>query len=102
MTARARNWRPPAIRPRLPTCFASLIVGRTQGDPFLNFKVPPDVHEITVAVEDLAQRGGNDFGYRLTVRKQAEDFLLSASPAYMNVPRGGNRADRSCCGTPGV
>jgi hypothetical protein len=65
------------------------IVGRTQGDPFLNFKVPPDVHEVTIAVEDLAQRGGSDFGYRLSVQKQPEDFLLSATPAYLNAPRGG-------------
>ncbi len=69
--------------------FAVNAVGRTSGDPFLNFKVPADIHEITVAVEDIAQRGGPDFGYRLTVRKQAEDFRLSATPAYVNVPRGG-------------
>jgi hypothetical protein len=69
--------------------FAVNAVARTSGDPFLNFKVPEDVHEITVAVEDIAQRGGPDFGYRLTVRKQAEDFRLSAAPAYVNVPRGG-------------
>ncbi len=68
---------------------SALIVGRTQGDPFLNFKVPAETNEITVAIEDLAGRGGNDFGYRLSVRKQAEEFLLSASPAYLNVPRGG-------------
>src|SRR5207302_3576427 len=58
---------------------------RTSNDPFLNFKVPPDTNEITVSIEDIAQRGGPDFGYRLTVRKQAEDFLLTASPAYINV-----------------
>jgi len=69
--------------------FAVNAVGRTSGDPFLNFKIPPDTHEITIAVEDIAQRGGPDFGYRLTVRKQAEDFRLSATPAYVNVPRGG-------------
>jgi hypothetical protein len=65
------------------------LVGRTSNDPFLNFKVPPGLTELTVAVEDIAQRGGNDFAYRLTVRKQAEEFLISASPAYLNVPRGG-------------
>ncbi len=65
------------------------LVGRTSNDPFLNFKVPAGMTELTVAVEDIAQRGGNDFAYRLTVRKQAEEFLLSASPAYLNVPRGG-------------
>jgi hypothetical protein len=67
---------------------SALLVGRTQGDPFLNFKVPADTSEISVAIEDLAGRGGNDFGYRLSVRRQAEDFILSASPAYLNVPRG--------------
>jgi hypothetical protein len=64
-------------------------VARTSGDPFLNFKVPENTTEITIAVEDVARRGGADFAYRLTVRKQAEDFRLSASPAYVNVPRGG-------------
>ncbi len=69
--------------------FAVNAVGRTSGDPFLNFKVPADTHEITVAVEDIAQRGGPDYGYRLTIRKQAEDFRVSTTPAYVNVPRGG-------------
>jgi hypothetical protein len=69
--------------------FAVNAVARTSGDPFLNFKVPPETHEIVVAIEDIAQRGGPDFGYRLTIRKQAEDFRLSATPAYINVPRGG-------------
>jgi hypothetical protein len=64
-------------------------VVRTLGDPFLNFKVPENTNEITVAVEDVARRVGPDFAYRLTVRKQAEDFRLTASPAYVNVPRGG-------------
>ena len=68
---------------------ASQIVGRTQGDPFLNFKVPPETTEITVAVEDLAGRGGADFGYRLSIQRQGEDFQLAASPAYINVPAGG-------------
>ena len=66
---------------------SALLVGRTQADPYLNFKVPADTTEITVSVEDLAQRGGNDFAYRLSVRRQAEEFLLSASPAFINVPR---------------
>jgi hypothetical protein len=62
---------------------------RTSNDPFLNFQVPEGVNEISVSIEDIAQRGGANFGYRLTVRKQAEDFLLTTSPAYINVPRGG-------------
>ncbi len=69
--------------------FAVLSAERTTNDPFLNFKVPPGLEEIVVAVEDLAQRGGPDFGYRLIMQKQAEQFLLSSSPAYLNIPRGG-------------
>ncbi len=65
------------------------LVGRTLGDPSLNFKVPEGVHEITVAVEDLAGRGGPEFGYRMSIRKVAEDFSIAASPAFLNVPRGG-------------
>jgi len=62
---------------------------RTSNDPYLGFKVPAGVTEIAVSVEDIAQRGGPGFGYRMTVKKQAEDFRLNASPAYVNVPRGG-------------
>ena len=65
------------------------IVGRTLGDPFLNVKIPADTNEVTVAVEDLAGRGGPQYGYRLSIRKQAEEFILAASPAFLNVPRGG-------------
>ncbi len=68
--------------------FAVNQVGQTSGDPFLNFKVPEDTREITVAVEDIAQRGGPDFSYRLTVRKQAEDSRLAATPAFVNGPGG--------------
>lgn len=69
--------------------FSLNLVGRTSPDPVLNFKVPESINEITIAIEDIAHRGGSDFGYRLTVRKRAEDFRLSATPAYINVPRGG-------------
>jgi len=62
---------------------------RTSNDPYLNFKAPPDVSEITVTVEDIAQRGGPNFSYRMAVRRQAEDYQLTATPAYINVPRGG-------------
>ena len=69
--------------------FTAGVIGRTQGDPALNFTVPAETTELLVTVEDLAQRGGPEFGYRLNIRKQAAEFLLSASPAYLNVPRGG-------------
>ena len=69
--------------------FAVQGTSRTSNDPFLNVTVPKDVHEITIAVEDLAQRGGPFYGYRLTTRRLAEDFQLSIGSAYVNVPAGG-------------
>ncbi|MDQ6708425.1 MAG: hypothetical protein M3Z85_20905, partial [Acidobacteriota bacterium] len=69
--------------------FTILMATRTSNDPFLNFTVPPDTSEITIAVEDVARRGGADFGYRLTLRKQAEDFLLTTGAPFVNVPKGG-------------
>jgi hypothetical protein len=62
---------------------------RTSNDPFLNFKVPKDVHEITVTVEDLAERGGPLYGYRLSTRKEAEDFRVAVAEPYVNIPAGG-------------
>ncbi len=62
---------------------------RTSNDPFLNLKVPKDVHEITVTVEDLAERGGPLYGYRLSTRKDAEDFKLALAEPYVNIPAGG-------------
>ncbi len=56
--------------------FAVQGTSRTSSDPFLNLTVPAGVHEITVTVEDLALRGGPLYGYRLIVRRQAEDFKL--------------------------
>ena len=62
---------------------------RTSNDPFLNIKVPKDVHEITVTVEDLAERGGPLYGYRLSTRKEAEDFRVAVAEPYVNIPAGG-------------
>ncbi len=69
--------------------FAVQGTSRTSNDPFLNFTVPKDSHEIVVAVEDLAERGGPFYGYRLIARRQAEDFQLAISSPYVNVPAGG-------------
>ena len=44
--------------------FAVQGTSRTSSDPFLNFTVPADTHEITIAVEDLAERGGPNYAYR--------------------------------------
>lgn len=67
-------------------------VTRTVGDPFLNLKVPQGAGQITVVVEDLAQRGGPGYGYRLTCRKQASEFYLTVLTPYVNIPAGGSAA----------
>lgn len=72
--------------------FAVQGTSRTSNDPFLNFTVPKDAHEIVIAVEDLAERGGPFYAYRLITRRQAEDFQLAISSAYVNVPAGGTVA----------
>jgi len=69
--------------------FAIQGTSRTSNDPFLNLTVPKDLHEITIAVEDLAERGGPFYAYRLITRRQAEDFQLSIGSAYVNIPAGG-------------
>jgi hypothetical protein len=70
--------------------FAVQGTSRTSSDPFLNVTVPADVHEIVVSVEDLALRGGPLYGYRLIVRRQAEEFKLSIASPQLNIPRGGS------------
>lgn len=70
--------------------FAVQGTSRTSSDPFLNIKVPEGTRELTVAVEDLARRGGPLYGYRLVVRRQAEDFLLSLGAPHINIPKGGS------------
>jgi len=72
--------------------FSLLSAGRTSSDPWLEFKVPQDAHEIVVTVEDLLQRGGPGFGYRLVARKQPPDFRLIVQEPYVNIPAKGTVA----------
>lgn len=65
-------------------------VTRTVGDPFLNLKAPDGSRKITVTVEDLAERGGAGYAYRLTCRKQPREFYLSVVTPYVNIPAGGS------------
>lgn len=60
--------------------------GDTATDPYLAFKVPPNVREVVVAVEDLLRRGGPDYGYRLVAEKQPPDFRLTLSTPFVNIP----------------
>jgi hypothetical protein len=62
---------------------------RTSTDPFLNFTVPKDLYEISLTVEDLAERGGPFYGYRLVTQKIAEEFQLSINSPQVNIPAGG-------------
>jgi hypothetical protein len=63
---------------------------RTAGDPEIAMQAPPDANILTVAVEDLARRGGPAYGYRLNVLKGAQDFRVLLSAPYANVPAGGS------------
>ena len=73
--------------------FSAVLRGlRTSSDPFLRVKVPEGVRELVVAVEDLVERGGPLFGYRLLARRQAADFVLSLATPYLNVPAEGTAA----------
>lgn len=76
-------------KPLAEDVFAVQGTSRTSNDPYLNFTVPKDLREITIAVEDLAERGGPLFGYRLITRREAEDFQLAISSPYLNIPAGG-------------
>jgi len=72
--------------------FAVQGTSRTSSDPFLNFTAPPGVREVVVSIEDLARRGGPLYGYRLIARRQAEDFTLTVSSPFVNIPAGGTAA----------
>ncbi len=65
---------------------------RTAGDPYLRFPVPEGVHEIQVSIDDLAERGGPGFAYRLRTRIAPNEFELSVNTPYLNIPAGGNAA----------
>ena len=70
--------------------FSAVLRGlRTSSDPFLKVKVPEGVQELLVTVEDLVERGGSLFAYRLLARRQAADFLVSLETPYINIPSEG-------------
>ena len=73
-----------------PNPYIITTTGVTATYPFVNLTVPPDVSEITVSVEDLLDRGGIEFAYRLVARKQGPDFLLTINEPYINIPREGS------------
>ena len=64
--------------------------GLTSSDPHLNFTVPEGVTHVLISVEDLVNRGGPSFGYRLEARREPPDFTLVLSEPFINLPAGGS------------
>ncbi len=62
---------------------------RTLGDPFLMFQAPHGASKLKVTVEDLAQRGGPNYAYRLTMRKAVHDIRATIITPFVNIPAGG-------------
>ncbi|MEO8028590.1 MAG: PPC domain-containing protein, partial [Bryobacteraceae bacterium] len=59
---------------------------RTLGDPYVSFKAPGGVRHVWITVEDLARRGGPQYGYRLMVHRATSDFRASIGSSYLNIP----------------
>ncbi len=61
-------------------------------DPAVPFTVPKDVHQVTVAIEDVLRRGGDAYAYRLQASQARPDFVVDFATPYLNVPVGGTAA----------
>jgi hypothetical protein len=59
-------------------------------DPSLDFVVPDGVSLLVAEVRDQRNRGGVNFGYRLTIESAAPDFVVIQPLSEINVPRGGS------------
>lgn len=59
-------------------------------DPSLDLTVPGGVKQITLALRDLAGRGGVGYPYRIVVEPLADGFDLTAEKSEYSVPRGGH------------
>jgi hypothetical protein len=65
---------------------------RTSGDPILRLATLAGLDHVNVTIEDLARRGGPDYGYRLNVQPIAQDFRVILNSAFVNVPADGSVA----------
>ena len=63
---------------------------RPNSQPAAALEIPPGVEELVIEVEDLLDRGGPGFGYRLSARKHPPDFLLTIDSPYINIPQRGS------------
>ncbi|MCX6598433.1 MAG: hypothetical protein NTV70_18940 [Acidobacteria bacterium] len=55
----------------------------------LPFIVPAGVSEVTVSIEELLGRGGDQYHYRMRASKAAADFVASVATPFINLPAGG-------------
>ncbi len=74
--------------------FSVIPRGFTSSDPYLALKVPENTYRIEIAIEDLVQRGGPLYGYRLVVKQQPPEFTIRQLDPYVNIPQGGSAAVR--------
>jgi hypothetical protein len=58
-------------------------------DPSVEFTVPSNLTEISVALRDLKGEGGIGYGYRLTVEPVIPSFDLALNDAQISIPKGG-------------
>ena len=61
-------------------------------DPSLEFTVPANTTEITLALRDLQGRGGVGYPYRIRVEPVVAGFELSMTDAQVSIPKGGTAA----------
>lgn len=73
----------------LPEELYAVTNSKTVGDPYAAFQVPEGVKQITVTVEDLALRGGPQYAYRVSARRESHAFTANIGTPYINIPAGG-------------
>lgn len=66
--------------------------GLTSPDPSLEYTVAAGLNEVTLALRDLAGRGGLGFPYRITVEPADPSYTIELAEAQVNVPKGGTTA----------
>ncbi len=61
----------------------------TFGDPALALTVPDGVTGLRIDVQDLLERGGPGYGYRIVAHRQPADFIVRLDDTQLNIPAGG-------------
>lgn len=74
-----------------PDTFRLLSPTATSFDPWVLVETPEGTDELHVTVEDLVERGGPRFGYRLTATANGPDFELRLSTAQLTLNGGASK-----------